>query len=132
MQKAETTINVPIDKVWYTLVNPDTIKKYMFVKSVISDLNKGSKLIWKGKWQGKSHEDKGEIFQIIPKIFMRAWHSLAIKSSRYFLQTYLSFSCSNFLIVLMLLTLPLPVACITYSGTHKWWFDLLPVCFQEA
>ncbi len=28
--KAETTINAPIDKVWDSLVNPDTIKKYMF------------------------------------------------------------------------------------------------------
>ncbi len=72
--KAETTVNSAINKVWDALVNPDIIKKYMFGTNVISDWKEGSKLIWKGDWQGKSYEDKGEILQIIPKTRLQYSH----------------------------------------------------------
>ena len=62
--KAETTINAPIEKVWNALTNPEMIKKYMFGTTVISDWKEGSKIVWKGEWEGKSYEDKGKILQI--------------------------------------------------------------------
>ena len=64
--KAETIINTGIDKVWNALVNPEVITKYMFGAKVQSDWKKGSKITWKGEWQGKAYEDKGEILEIIP------------------------------------------------------------------
>lgn len=72
--KAETTINAPLDKVWDALVNPDLIKRYMFGTNVISDWKEGSRIIWKGEWQGKSYEDKGEVLQIIPKTKLQYSH----------------------------------------------------------
>lgn len=65
--KTETTINTSIDKVWDALINPATIKKYMFGTTVISDWKEGSKILWKGEWKGKPYEDKGEILKMIPE-----------------------------------------------------------------
>jgi len=36
----------------------------MFGTNVISDWEEGSPIVWKGEWQGKSYEDKGEILKI--------------------------------------------------------------------
>ena len=65
--KAETSIDAPADKVWDALINPETIKKYMFGTTVISDWKEGSKIVWKGEWEGKTYEDKGKILNIAPK-----------------------------------------------------------------
>ena len=62
--KAQTIINATTDKVWNALTNPAVIKKYMFGTTVISDWKEGSKIIWKGEWEGKSYEDKGKILQL--------------------------------------------------------------------
>ncbi|MGC2183420.1 MAG: SRPBCC domain-containing protein [Terriglobales bacterium] len=63
---ASVTIHAPSAKVWNALVNPEAIKQYMFGTTVVSDWRKGSTIIWKGEWQGKSYEDKGVILQLKP------------------------------------------------------------------
>ncbi|HEU4860902.1 MAG TPA: SRPBCC domain-containing protein [Chitinophagaceae bacterium] len=65
--RAETTINASADKVWTALTDPETIKKYMFGATVVSDWKKGSKIVWKGEWEGRSYEDKGKILNLEPK-----------------------------------------------------------------
>ena len=65
--KAATTINAPINEVWNALTDPRMIRKYMFGATVISDWKEGSKIVWKGEWQGKPYEDKGKILSIEPK-----------------------------------------------------------------
>ena len=62
--KAQTIINATADKVWNALTNPEMIKKYMFGTTVVSDWKEGSKIVWKGEWEGKSYEDKGKILQL--------------------------------------------------------------------
>ena len=62
--KASITINATAEKVWHALTDPRMIKKYMFGTSVISDWKEGSKIIWKGEWEGKSYEDKGKIIHL--------------------------------------------------------------------
>ncbi|HEU5289107.1 MAG TPA: SRPBCC domain-containing protein [Cyclobacteriaceae bacterium] len=64
--RADITINTDIKKVWDALINPVTIKKYMFGTTVTSDWKAGSSITWKGEWQGKTYEDKGVIRQIEP------------------------------------------------------------------
>jgi len=64
--KADTIINTSADKVWKALTDPQTIKKYMFGATVISDWKEGSKIVWKGEWEGKAYEDKGKILSLEP------------------------------------------------------------------
>jgi uncharacterized protein YndB with AHSA1/START domain len=64
--KTSVSIHASMDKVWDALVNPQSIKQYMFGTNVVSDWHEGSPIIWKGEWQGKAYEDKGVILQFKP------------------------------------------------------------------
>lgn len=52
--------------VWRALTDRDTIKKYFFGTEAISDWQPGSSLVFKGEWEGKSYEDKGNIHMAVP------------------------------------------------------------------
>jgi uncharacterized protein YndB with AHSA1/START domain len=65
--KASISIDAPIDKVWNALTNPEVIKQYMFGTNVVSDWREGSPIVWKGKWQGTTYEDKGVILKLKPE-----------------------------------------------------------------
>ncbi|MDF1497534.1 MAG: SRPBCC family protein [Patescibacteria group bacterium] len=60
---AEVLIEVPVNKVWEAFVDPKLIKKYMFGTTVKTDWKKGSKIFWRGEWNGKPYEDNGEILE---------------------------------------------------------------------
>lgn len=62
--KASTTIDAPPENVWNALVDPASIRQYMFGTNVESDWKQGSAITWKGEWQGKAYEDKGVIRRI--------------------------------------------------------------------
>ena len=64
--KASTTIKASSAVVWDALVNPESIKKYMFGTTVTTDWREGSTIKWKGEWQGKSYEDKGVVLHFRP------------------------------------------------------------------
>jgi uncharacterized protein YndB with AHSA1/START domain len=72
--QVSTIINAPISKVWDALVNPEMIKQYMFGTTVISDWKEGSSIVWKGEWQGKPYEDKGNIIKIEPEKILEVTH----------------------------------------------------------
>ena len=69
-----TTIDAPISKVWQALVNPEIIKQYLFNTEVISDWKAGSPILYRGEWEGKPFEDKGEILGIEPEKLLRSTH----------------------------------------------------------
>ncbi|MGC4101957.1 SRPBCC domain-containing protein [Ferruginibacter sp.] len=64
--RTTTVIDAPREEVWEALTNPDIIKQYFFGTHAISDWKKGSSLIFKGEWEGKTYEDKGTILEIDP------------------------------------------------------------------
>src|SRR6188474_2837731 len=72
--KAATTIKASAEKVWHVLTDHGMIKKYMFGTTVISDWKEGSKIIWKGEWEGKAYEDKGKILLFEPKKSLQYSH----------------------------------------------------------
>ena len=72
--KVETTIHAPVSKVWQALVNPEIIKQYLFNTQVVSDWKVGSPITYKGEWEGKSFEDKGEILEIEPERILKSTH----------------------------------------------------------
>ena len=61
---AETDIQAPRSKVWRALTDPDEIEKYMFGSRVETDWKPGSRITWKGEYEGKKYEDKGEVLEV--------------------------------------------------------------------
>src|SRR5688572_1224070 len=74
ISKAEVTIKSPVTKVWGALINPETIKQYMFGAEVVSDWQEGSPISWKGEYQGKKYEDKGVILKLQPERMLQYSH----------------------------------------------------------
>jgi uncharacterized protein YndB with AHSA1/START domain len=64
--KAELTINAPASKVWDALTDPKMIKQYLFGTEVTTTWKVGSPITYKGEWEGKAYEDKGEVIQNEP------------------------------------------------------------------
>ena len=77
--KATSTINAPASKVWDALTDPGLIKQYLFGTDVNTDWQVCSPITYRGEWEGKTYEDKGEILQIEPEKLLVStfWSSLA-------------------------------------------------------
>jgi uncharacterized protein YndB with AHSA1/START domain len=72
--RVSTSINATKEKVWEALVTPTIIKEYMFGTDVVSDFQVGSPIRWKGEWEGKSYEDKGDIREVQPYRLLQFSH----------------------------------------------------------
>jgi uncharacterized protein YndB with AHSA1/START domain len=59
-------IDAPPGRVWQSLVQPDLIARYMHGTRVDSDWAVGSPIVWRGEWQGRRYEDKGEVLAVDP------------------------------------------------------------------
>jgi len=71
---AETEIAAPPRRVWRALTDPDEIEKYMFGSQVVTDWKPGSSIVWKGEYEGKKYEDKGEILEFEPQRRLKVTH----------------------------------------------------------
>ena len=72
--KAQTEIDASADRVWTAMTDPDQIKEYMFGSQVETDWKQGSPIRWKGEFQGKSYEDKGEVLEVEPGRRLKVTH----------------------------------------------------------
>lgn len=61
---AETDIAAPRQSVWNALTDPAQVKQYMFGTELDTDWEPGSPISWKGEWEGKAYEDKGEVLEV--------------------------------------------------------------------
>jgi uncharacterized protein YndB with AHSA1/START domain len=71
---AETEISAPPERVWKALTDPDQIKQYMFGSEVETDWKQGSPIRWKGEYEGRRYEDKGEILEVAPGRRLKMTH----------------------------------------------------------
>jgi uncharacterized protein YndB with AHSA1/START domain len=71
---AETEIHAPRSTVWRALTDPDQIQKYMFGSTVETDWKPGSRITWKGEYEGKKYEDKGEILEVVEGRRLKVTH----------------------------------------------------------
>lgn len=72
-------INASKDEVWEALVNPEIVKKYFYGTTLITDWKVGSPIIFRGEWQGKTYEDKGNILEFLPlhKLVYNYWSTMS-------------------------------------------------------
>jgi uncharacterized protein YndB with AHSA1/START domain len=70
----QRTIEAPASEVWAALTTPETIKEYFFGSEVESAWEPGSPITWRGDYQGKHYEDKGEIQDVEPEKSMTFTH----------------------------------------------------------
>ena len=64
---AEVQIDATPARVWSALTDPAEIEQYMFGSKVVTDWEPGSRIVWKGEYEGKSYEDHGEILEVEPE-----------------------------------------------------------------
>ena len=67
-------MQAPPDRVWAALTDPDLIEQYMFGARVVTDWVPGSSIAWKGEFEGKAYEDKGEVLEVVPERRLKMTH----------------------------------------------------------
>jgi uncharacterized protein YndB with AHSA1/START domain len=70
----ETDVEAPASRVWDALTDPDVIERYMFGARVVTDWKPGSSIVWKGEYEGKPFEDKGEVLEVVPERRLKVTH----------------------------------------------------------
>jgi uncharacterized protein YndB with AHSA1/START domain len=71
---ARIDIEATPEQVWRALTDPALIKQYFMGADVETDWKPGSPITWKGEYQGKSYEDKGELIEVIPEERLQHTH----------------------------------------------------------
>jgi uncharacterized protein YndB with AHSA1/START domain len=56
-----TDIAAPPEAVWRALTDPALIARYLHGTTVETEWVEGSPIVWRGEWQGREYEDKGEV-----------------------------------------------------------------------
>jgi uncharacterized protein YndB with AHSA1/START domain len=71
---AEAEVEAPPSRVWQALTDPDEIERYMFGARVVTDWKPGSRIVWKGEYDGRPFEDKGEVLDVVPERRLEVTH----------------------------------------------------------
>ncbi len=85
MEKQTYTARTSIDihaspaRVWQALTDPEMIRQYLFGTQVSTDWQPGSPIIYRGVWEGKEYEDKGQILEVEPqkRLVSTFWSALS-------------------------------------------------------
>jgi len=71
---AEIDIHASAERVWQTLTEPAAVKAWMFGTDLETDWRVGSPIVWKGEYEGRSYEDKGEVLAFEPPLSFSVTH----------------------------------------------------------
>src|SRR5205809_1104818 len=71
-------IDAPRAKVWDAPVNPENIKQYMPVTSVVSEWREGSSIVWNSEFLDKAFEVRGTVLRLEPERLLEYDHSRPI------------------------------------------------------
>lgn len=77
--QASRTIAAEPNAIWKALTTPSIIKRYFFGADVESDFKVGSPIRFRGEFQGKPYEDKGEVLDVQPgrRLSMSHWSAMS-------------------------------------------------------
>jgi uncharacterized protein YndB with AHSA1/START domain len=71
---ADLVIAASRDDVWSILTDNDAFGEVMFGSEIVTDWTVGSPIVFRGVYEGKPFEDKGEILELTPPTRMRVTH----------------------------------------------------------
>ncbi|MDQ1539263.1 MAG: hypothetical protein QOE58_3656 [Actinomycetota bacterium] len=71
---ASTEIEALPGRVWQVLLDPESVREYMFGSEVVTDWLTGSPILFRGVWEGKQFEDKGVILDVKEAALLRYTH----------------------------------------------------------
>ena len=74
--QASTSLDIDAspDRVWQVLTEPDLVRRYMHGTDMDADWREGGHIVWRGEWQGKRYEDKGQVVAIRPPRVLSVTH----------------------------------------------------------
>jgi uncharacterized protein YndB with AHSA1/START domain len=62
--RAETDVRAPRAAVWRVLTTNGSHPEILFGAEVVSDWRIGSRIVWRGEWEGKTFEDHGVVIEL--------------------------------------------------------------------
>ncbi len=65
--QVSTEVKASPSEVWAALTTPAILKRFFFGADVDTDWKIGSPICFRGEWEGKEYEDKGEIVAFEPR-----------------------------------------------------------------
>lgn len=73
---ASTSVDIAAapEAVWTALTDPELIARYMHGTQVETDWVEGTPITWRGEWQGRGYEDKGEVRDVEPPVRLAVTH----------------------------------------------------------
>ncbi|HVK29693.1 MAG TPA: SRPBCC domain-containing protein [Nocardioides sp.] len=70
MDTRTATVDVDISasphQVWQALTEPEQIRSYMFGAEVETSWQPGDPIVWRGEYDGRPFEDRGEVLEVEP------------------------------------------------------------------
>jgi uncharacterized protein YndB with AHSA1/START domain len=60
------TFDATPQQIWDALTKPELVKQYFFGVDLVTDWKEGSPISYKGMWEGKPFEEKGNVLKVIP------------------------------------------------------------------
>jgi len=71
---AELDIAAPPERIWTLLTRRGPDPDVMFGSEVVSDWTVGSRISWRGEWEGEAFEDRGDVLELEPPHRMVVTH----------------------------------------------------------
>ncbi len=62
--RAEIDVKAPRRAVWELLTSNGSRPEILYGAEIVSDWRLGSKIVWRGEWQGKTFEDHGRVIEL--------------------------------------------------------------------
>lgn len=59
-------INASPTQVWQVITDPAAMKEFFFGSEVTTDWTVGTPIVWRGVWEGRPYEDRGEVVEFEP------------------------------------------------------------------
>ncbi|WGX95354.1 SRPBCC domain-containing protein [Nocardioides sp. L-11A] len=71
---ARVQVSASPAQVWRALTEPEQIKSYFFGAEVDTTWEPGSPITWRGEYDGRPYQDKGEVLEVAPEQLLVVTH----------------------------------------------------------